>query len=77
VDRGGEVSRCWKDRAEHVEEQHGLWSPAHIRALYYQSSVTCMLAAEHEGDHEWTQDDQIGVQFSANAPADAVEIGGK
>ena len=26
-------------------------------------STTCMLERGHEGPHEWTRDDQIGVSF--------------
>lgn len=28
-------------------------------------STTCMLVRDHDGPHEWTRDDQIGVRFSS------------
>jgi hypothetical protein len=27
-------------------------------------STTCMLLDGHEGDHQWTRDDQIGIRFA-------------
>jgi len=35
-------------------------------------STTCMLIGGHEGPHEWTRDDQIGISF---APDPALPIG--
>ncbi len=35
---------------------------------------TCMLEAGHDGDHDWTPDDEIGVSFAPSGPSDS---GGK
>lgn len=29
-------------------------------------STTCMLERDHEGEHEWLRDDQIGISFSTD-----------
>jgi hypothetical protein len=58
------VLHCWKDRQAHIEETYGFHSDEHI-ATYLDDFVdgTCMLPTGHEGPHEFTPDDQIGVTF--------------
>ena len=49
---------CWKGRGEWMHE-HGLCE-------WYEVSEhrgTCMLPRGHEGDHEWTDEAEIGVTF--------------
>jgi hypothetical protein len=53
---------CWKDQREHVEETEGQGSEAWT-ATWVDGDGTCMLAAGHDGPHEFTPDDQIGVSF--------------
>lgn len=53
---------CWKDRHEWIEERYGFGS-GEWAANYNLPSATCMLAHGHDGEHEWTNDDEIGVSF--------------
>jgi hypothetical protein len=55
---------CWKDRAADIQERFGLHSPEHIET-YMDDFVsgTCMLEADHEGEHEFTPDSEIRVTF--------------
>ena len=55
---------CWKDQREHVEETYG-WGSDEWVATWLDDAVggTCILEAGHDGPHEFTPDDQIGVTF--------------
>jgi hypothetical protein len=56
---------CWKDEKECIEEIFGRdsqeWFDCWER--YEHGGRTCMLAAGHEGSHEWTRDSDITVSF--------------
>lgn len=41
------VLRCWEDGPRTDDE----------------CGTTCMLEARHDGPHEWTRDDDIGIRF--------------
>jgi hypothetical protein len=57
------VLHCWHDGPSIVE-----WMEANPDAdIDEYVSSTCMLERDHEGPHEFTPDDQIGISF---APAD-------
>ena len=56
------IVHCWKDRKEAAIEAHGWGSPEHLAAE--ERNGTCMLLDEHEGPHEFTNDDEIGVRFT-------------
>lgn len=58
-----QVNHCWKDQREHVEEQYGWGSEQWIATWVNDVGGTCMLAAGHDGDHDFTPDDQIGISF--------------
>ena len=65
---------CWTGRKEWTEEAYekehgaGSWwgSDAHV-ATYADDwkDGTCMLEAGHDGPHDFTNDDEIGVRFVA------------
>lgn len=53
---------CWTGNDEAAEQEHGFGSPEWAEA--YQEPATCMLPHGHEGPHEFTPDDRIGVTFA-------------
>ena len=53
---------CWKSRAEDIKERFGLHSPEHIET-YTEEPSTCMLEADHKGEHEFTPDSKITITF--------------
>jgi hypothetical protein len=55
------MPHCWKDKAEYAEEQFGVLSAEWADA--FDHSGTCMLEFGHSEQHEFTDDDQIGVKF--------------
>ena len=57
------VLHCWMGKAEWAEKKYGNWTPEHLDALYVNPS-TCMLERDHEGEHEFTPDGEIGVTFT-------------
>lgn len=57
------VLHCWKDLHAHAEEKHGWGSDAWAEA-YVKPGATCMLEAGHSGEHEFTDDGEIGVRFT-------------
>lgn len=57
---------CWKDYRTHLEETGHEYSAEHV-ATYYDGNKTCMLERDHEGDHEFVDDDSITVQFKDNS----------
>ncbi|MCP4639427.1 MAG: hypothetical protein GY851_03290 [bacterium] len=56
---------CWKDENEDIEERYGFGSDEWVEAYNRLSGVggTCMLPADHEGEHKFTPDDQIRMRF--------------
>ncbi len=67
---------CWKGERDHLEDVHGWGTDAYWNAWALTWSEdgsksldgTCMREADHDGEHEFTRDDQIGVTF-APAPS--------
>jgi len=68
------VLHCWKDRKEATEEtyesEHGagsfFGSDAWVNTWHDDwKNGTCMLEAGHDGPHDFTDDDDIGVSFVA------------
>lgn len=55
---------CWKDKGTWHEEIYGFLSPEHIRTAFVEPGGTCMLPYLHDGPHEWTPDDEVGVTFA-------------
>lgn len=64
------VVHCWTGKREWAEKTFGWGSDEHL-ATYSEDGDsrdgTCMLEDGHDGDHDFTPDDQIGVTF---APAE-------
>jgi len=57
---------CWEDRKSYVQETYGWGSPEHIETYSDDwRDGTCMLAAGHDGPHEFTPDDETTVEFGA------------
>lgn len=54
---------CWMTRHEHVEEVYGYLSPEYCESAANGVDATCMLPADHDGEHEWTPDNEIQVSF--------------
>ncbi len=56
--------RCWKDKREAIAEKFGDDSEEYW-ATFQEDYVSgsCMLEAGHDGPHEFTPDDEIGVRF--------------
>jgi len=60
LSEGANMTHCWKDYREHIEETCGVGSDA-WNASFDRSGGTCMLPEGHDGPHEFTADDQIMV----------------
>ena len=60
---------CWTDRKQHLIDTYGWGSAEHV-ATYADAwhDGSCMLEAEHAGEHEFTDDCEIGVAFVAREP---------
>lgn len=56
------MAHCWKDYRTHLEETGREYSPEHV-ATYYEGNKTCMREKDHEGDHDFVNDDSIVVTF--------------
>ena len=55
---------CWKDRRQHIEEQYGFGSDAWVETFAEDwKPGTCMLPDGHSGEHDFTDDGDIGVTF--------------
>lgn len=59
------VVHCWTGKRDAIEAAHP--NDYQMRddwaATWNGDDGTCMLLSGHEGDHEFTPDSQIGVQF--------------
>ena len=53
---------CWEDRHENAAKLHGRGTDAYW-AEWTKPAATCMRPAGHTGDHAWTDDTDIGVEF--------------
>lgn len=56
------ILHCWASRP--AEAIGACWF-----GVRFAPSATCMLAAGHDGDHEWTDDDKITVAFAPDPGA--------
>jgi hypothetical protein len=52
---------CWADYLETLEYLSEEW----LRVTVEQAGATCLLPAGHEGEHVWTPDREIVVEFAA------------
>lgn len=52
---------CWTGKTEYMEEKFGYGSEEWAEA--FNNNGTCMLPDGHEGEHEFTPDNQILVTF--------------
>lgn len=59
------VLHCWADYTEHVIKQHGFGSEQYVDAVL-DGGATCMRERGHDGDHEWTPDEDIGITFEGS-----------
>ena len=55
---------CWADLQSQFEIGTAEW----VQVLV-AGNATCLLAAGHDGPHEWTPDTEFGVCFTAEVPA--------
>jgi hypothetical protein len=53
---------CWKGYREHLEETGREYSDEWV-ATYHGSNKSCMLELDHDGDHEFVDDNSIVVEF--------------
>lgn len=53
---------CWKDYRTHLEESGQIYSDEWANT-YHDGNKTCMGEANHEGEHEFVDDDSIVVSF--------------
>lgn len=58
---------CWKDEGEYAAEKYGFGSDEWVK-VFLGPGGTCMLEAEHKGEHEFASDDNIGVTFHEELP---------
>lgn len=58
---------CWQDYRDTLEFASEAWAES-----YVNGNATCMLEHGHEGPHEWTPDENIGVSF-ASSPTSSEE----
>lgn len=59
------VLHCWEDENEWTVNRYGWGSDEHLALLRREcSNGTCMREAGHDGEHDFTPDDQIGVTFA-------------
>ena len=56
------TTHCWKDYRSYLEEIGKIYSEEWVQT-YYGSNMTCMRESDHEGDHEFVNDDQIVITF--------------
>ena len=68
------VLHCWTDEREHAEEVHGRLSPQWAEVWFRDVSGTCMLPQGHDGPHQFTPDDQIGVTFAPDSADEAEKL---
>jgi len=57
---------CWKDKGDWIAEKHGVSSDEWIHFMMTGESATCMLEKDHQGEHQWTSDEDITVSFPVN-----------
>jgi hypothetical protein len=62
------AAHCWAGKSDYYEALYGFMSPEHA-AVYFEDGSTCLLDDGHDGPHEWTPDNAIGITF-AEEPAD-------
>lgn len=70
------VVHCWQDELDDIFTRFGWASDEHIayeraRLLDDGPGGTCLLLDGHEGPHEFTPDDQIGIRFVGEPTDDA------
>lgn len=59
------MTHCWKSYQAHIEETFGWCSDEHLETYSDEfRDGTCMLPEGHEGEHVFTPDDEIEVEFS-------------
>jgi len=64
AERKKRVLHCWHDGPSLLE-----WIEANPDCDPNEYvGFTCMLERDHDGPHEWTRDDQIGVTFAPKPP---------
>jgi hypothetical protein len=56
------MAHCWADKAGYLRETFGDNSQEYIDS-YFEESASCMLAADHSGDHKWTPDSELVITF--------------
>jgi hypothetical protein len=56
-------NHCWKDYHEWLEEESGIPWYNQEHPEDHWNGRTCMRKAGHKGDHIWTPDDDIMIQF--------------
>ena len=54
---------CWEGKREWTLKHFGETSAEYAATFADDVDSTCMLPCDHEGPHEWTPDDKIGVWF--------------
>jgi hypothetical protein len=54
--------RCWMANLEHARLLHGENSPEYLSALDRPS--TCLEPRGHAGEHRWTFDGDVTIEFS-------------
>ena len=63
---------CWTGRREWIEATYGYLSEEYIQDASDEygekMSATCMLPADHDGPHEFTDDDRITISFPKESP---------
>lgn len=62
------VLHCWMGKRDYAIDVHGWGSPEHL-ATYSDNDEedndgTCMLPDGHDGEHEFTPDNEIGISFA-------------
>jgi hypothetical protein len=54
---------CWKDYREHLEETGREGTAEWVHTFGPDGSGTCLLEADHEGDHDFVCNSSIVVTF--------------
>ena len=55
------VVHCWEDKASWMAEVYGMESDEYVEA--FENPGTCLLEKGHASEHEWTPDEDIGIEF--------------
>lgn len=57
------MAHCWKDYRSHLEDTGRIYSDEWV-ATYHDGNKTCMAEHDHEGEHDFVDDNSIEVKLA-------------